>query len=72
MNSQGQRGESKKIRKIVKISSSTLNSIRKVKQQKLSHQYLNLRTAAEVVNDVVNGTKIQIANIFKTFVVVKM
>ena len=30
-----------------------------------THQYLNLRTSAEVVNDVINGSKIQNANIFK-------
>ena len=35
--------------------------------------WLNLKTPAEIVNDVVvNGAKIQIANIFKTFFVVKM
>ena len=33
---------------------------------------MNLKTLAEVVDDVEIGAKIQIANIFKTFVVVKM
>ena len=34
--------------------------------------HLNLRTLAEVVDDVEIRAKIQIANIFKTFVAVKM
>ena len=39
---------------------------------KLRDQYLNLRISDEFVNDEVNGAKIQIANIFKAFVVGKM
>ena len=31
------------------------------------HQYFNIKTSAEVVNDVVIGIRVQIANSFKTF-----